>query len=267
MRSLDIDKIKLDIQEWIKNYISSAKADGVVIGLSGGIDSSVTASLCVSALGKEKVIGISLPCESIPQDFEDAKLIADQLGIELIKIDLTPLFSEFKESVIASLEETQFTLINVEEDMWKDNILALANVKPRLRMTTLYYIGQSLGLYLVAGTGNRTEMAIGYFTKYGDGAVDFEPLGDLYKCEVRELAKHFNIPEKIIKKPPSAGLWKGQTDEDEIGISYDKLDEIIYRIDNNLDMSDLNEKNVSKVKNMMRSSSHKKKMPPIFEIT
>jgi NAD+ synthase len=266
MRSLDIDKVKLDIQRWIKNYITSAKADGIVIGLSGGIDSSVTASLCVKALGKEKVLGISLPCESDPQDFEDAKLIADQLGIELIKIELTPLFNEFERSVIANLEQTEFKIIKIREDMWRNNILALANVKPRLRMTTLYYIGQSMGLYLVAGTGNRTEMAIGYFTKYGDGAVDFEPLGDLYKCEVRELAKHLNIPEKIIKKPPSAGLWKGQTDEDEIGISYDKLDEIIYRIDNNLDINDLNEKILSKVKNMMKLSAHKKKMPPIFKI-
>ncbi len=267
MRSLNIEKVKLDIQEWIKNYISSAKADGVVIGLSGGIDSSVVASLCVRALGKEKVLGVSLPCESNPQDFEDAKLIANQLGIEIIKIDITPLFNEFKDSIISSLEVTKFNIINIREDMWSDNILALANVKPRLRMTTLYYIGQSLGLYLIAGTGNRTEIAIGYFTKYGDGAVDFELMGDLYKCEVRELAKHLNIPEKIIKKPPSAGLWKGQTDEDEIGISYDILDEIIYRIDNNLDMNDLNEENVFKVKNMMRSSFHKKTLPPIFKIT
>ena len=133
-------------------------------------------------------------------------------------------------------------------------------------MMTIYYVGQSLGKFIVAGTSNRTELAIGYFTKYGDGGVDFEPIGDLYKCEVREIAKILDIPEEIIKKPPSAGLWEGQTDEAEIGLTYDVLDEIIFRIDNNLDLDDLNKNDVKKVKEMIRSADHKITMPPLFKI-
>jgi NAD+ synthase len=268
MRSVDIKTIKGKIQEWIKNYISSAKADGVVIGLSGGIDSSVTAALCAEALGKESVISLSLPCESNPQDIEDAELIAKQLGIYFLKIPLTPLLNKLKASINIDtiINQSELNSLILKDENKQRKKLALANVKPRLRMTILYYIGQSLGVYLVAGTGNRTEIAIGYFTKYGDGGVDFEPLGDLYKCEVRRLARYLKIPNKIIEKPPSAGLWKGQTDEDEIGIPYDEIDEIIYRIDNNLDLSNLNQKNVLKVKRMMKTSSHKKSMPPIYMV-
>jgi NAD+ synthase len=147
------------------------------------------------------------------------------------------------------------------------NKLAKANTKPRLRMIMNYYIGQSFGDFLVVGTGNRTEIAIGYFTKYGDGGVDFEPIGDLYKCEVRKIAKVLELPEKIINKPPSAGLWVGQTDEGEIGLKYDIIDEILYRIDNNLDFDGLNEQDVNKVKKMVNLAQHKNKMPSIYKIT
>ncbi|MFX1387440.1 MAG: NAD(+) synthase, partial [Promethearchaeota archaeon] len=139
-------------------------------------------------------------------------------------------------------------------------------LKPRLRMMSIYFVGQSLGKFLVAGTSNRTEIAIGYFTKYGDSGVDFEPIGGLYKCEVREIAKILNVPLEIINKPPSAGLWEGQTDEDEIGITYKELDEIIFRIDNDLSLKALNQDNVKKVKDMMQLAQHKITMPPIFRI-
>jgi NAD+ synthase len=123
-----------------------------------------------------------------------------------------------------------------------------------------------MGNYLVAGTGNRSEMAIGYFTKYGDGGVDFEPLGMLYKYDIKKIAISLKIPEKIIQKPPSAGLWPGQTDEGEIGLTYDELDEILYRVDYNLEFNNLNEDNVKKVKSMIEFSKHKLKVPPVFEI-
>jgi NAD+ synthase len=165
--------------------------------------------------------------------------------------DLSSIFKEY-----IKIMSPQITLTS----------MAKANLKARLRMNSYYFIGQSLGKYLVGGTGNRTELEIGYFTKYGDGGVDFEPIGGLYKCEVREIAKLLNIPEKIINKPPSAGLWKGQTDEDEIGITYDLLDEILYRIDYKLDLNDINEKDVERVKGMMKSARHKLEMPPIYQI-
>ena len=251
MRRLNFEKLKINIQNWIIEYARSAKANGIVVGMSGGIDSSVIAALSVNALGKENVIGVGLPCESHFNDLEDARMVADNLGIAFEVIDLTEIYNKF---------------INSISGIFSGNKLARANVKPRLRMITLYYIAQSLENYLVAGTGNRAELAIGYFTKYGDGGVDIEPIGNLYKSEVRKLARVLNIPEKIIKKPPSPGLWPGQTDEGEIGLTYDLIDEILYRIDNNLDLSDLDERDVQKVKKMMKKAQHKLEMPPSYKI-
>ncbi|MFW9901116.1 MAG: NAD+ synthase [Candidatus Thorarchaeota archaeon] len=251
MRSIDCKQIINEIQNWIKEYVDSTQVDGIVVGLSGGIDSAVTSFLCVKAIGTERVIGLGLPCSSISQDLKDAEKMAKLLGIKFIQIELTSVYDEF---------------IKVTEPIFKSSPLAKANLKPRLRMMTNYFVGQSFGKFLVAGTSNRTESAIGYFTKYGDGGVDFEPIGGLYKCEVRKIAKLINIPEEIIKKPPSAGLWEGQTDEGEIGLTYDVLDEIIFRIDNGYDLKDLNQEDVDKVKKMMKFALHKNKMPPSFRI-
>jgi len=251
MRKLDYERIISEIQEWINDYCNSANADGIVVGISGGIDSAVTSSLCANAIGKDAVIGLGLPCLSNPKDLSDAKLLAAHLGIEFIIFDLSSVYEE---------------IMKITANIIESNNLATANLKARLRMVTWYFTAQSKGNYLIGGTGNRSELAIGYFTKYGDGGVDIEPLGGLYKCEVREIAKKLNIPENIINKPPSAGLWEGQTDEGEIGMKYDLLDEIIYRIDHNLDLNDLNRNDIEKVKKMMRSSQHKLKMPPIYKI-
>ena len=249
MRELDYNKLCSDIQSWILKYLQSANAEGVVVGLSGGIDSAVTAGLCAKAISKENVIGIGLPCESIVEDLDDAKMIASNLGIEFNIIDLSPIYKIFKSSL--------------NEQVVGDK-MASANLKARLRMATLYYIAQTKKNYLVAGTGNRAEIAIGYFTKYGDGGVDFEPLGLIYKNEVRKLAKILGIPEKIIIKPPSPGLWAGQTDEGEIGLSYDHIDEILYRLDNSLDLDDLNQEEVKMVRDLMKKANHKTQMPPYY---
>jgi NAD+ synthase len=251
MRKLDYVQLTRNIEDWIKNYAKNASAKGIAVGLSGGIDSATTTALCVNALGKENVFTFSLPCESIPQDFEDAQLVASHLGVKFNKFDLISIYKEFLNGFTSQVET---------------NKMAMANLKPRLRMMACYFIAQSKGNYLVGGTGNRTELAIGYFTKYGDGGVDFEPIGALYKCEVREVARVLKIPEKIITKAPSAGLWEGQTDEGEIGLTYDVLDEIIYRIDHNLKLDDLKKEDVEKVKKMMESARHKLIMPPCFEI-
>lgn len=250
MRNLNLDSLVVDLKHWIKSYTSTAGMKGLIVGLSGGIDSAVTASLCVQALGENNVVGVSMPCESIRKDLEDAKLMADHLNISFHVIDLTSTFKE---------------LIHQIPDEVESNRMARSNIKPRLRMTTLYYLAQSLG-YLVAGTGNRSEIAIGYFTKYGDGGVDIEPMGHFYKCEVRTLARLLNVPERIITKPPSAGLWDGQTDEAEIGMYYDELDELLYRLDHSLALEDLDPDKVQKVKEMIKKAEHKNNMPPMFEI-
>ncbi|MFX1329684.1 MAG: NAD+ synthase [Promethearchaeota archaeon] len=252
MRNLNYKKVISEIQNWIKDYVTSANVEGVVLGISGGIDSAVTAALCVNALNKQNVIGLGLPCSSVPQDLDDAKKVVKILGIKFIKIELSNIYNE---------------IIRITSPLFKSNKIAIANLKPRLRMVATYFASQSLGKNLVVGTSNRTELAVGYFTKYGDGGVDFEPIGGLYKCEVRKIAKILNIPEEIIKKPPSAGLWEGQTDEGEIGLTYDVLDEIIFRIDNNLELDDLNRDDVHKVKKMMKSAHQKLVMPPYFKIS
>jgi len=251
MRELDYEKLVVDIQNWIEDYVKNAKADNVVVGVSGGIDSSVTAALCTNALGKERMIGLGLPCCSISKDLEDAELIAKHLEISFEILDLTSVYDMF--------------LDTVDSETRKDK-MAIANLKPRLRMMALYFIGQSSGNSLVAGTSNRAELAIGYFTKYGDGAADFEPMASFYKQEVRKIARILNIPERIIIKAPSAGLWPGQTDEGEIGLSYDVIDEILYRIDYNLDFKGLNEEDIMRVREMMSAAEHKLNMPPFFDV-
>ena len=208
------------ILSFIKDLVNKSKAKGIVIGLSGGIDSALTATLCTKAVGKEKMLALIMPCHSNPEDIEDAKLVANHLNIQYKIISLDNVYDTFIEELSKFLPGSQ---------------LSKANLKPRLRMCTLYYFANELN-YLVAGTGNKSEDDIGYFTKYGDGGVDFLPIQHLYKREVREIAKILGLPEKIINKKPSAGLWEGQTDEDEISnqlgfkITYDELDIMIENI-------------------------------------
>jgi NAD+ synthase len=251
MRELNYDKLILDIQNWINNYIKSANAENIILGLSGGIDSAVTAALCTKALGNKKVFGLGLPCGSISQDLEDAKKVAKSLDINFTILDLNPIYEKF---------------LSLIDSNYKKSSMANVNLKPRLRMTALYFYGQIKGNSLIAGTSNRAELAIGYFTKFGDGAADFEPIASLYKQEVRKLAKILNVPERIITKPPSAGLWTGQTDEGEIGLTYDLVDEILYRIDYGLNFDGLNDKDIQKVRELMSAAKHKLKMPPIFNV-
>jgi NAD+ synthase len=233
------------ISAWIKEKVREAGAEGIVLGLSGGVDSALTAALARKALG-DKVLGLLMPCHSDPTDLEHGKLVAERFGLETTYVDLGPVFDRLRASLPRG------------DDM------AVANLKPRLRMTTLYYFANSRN-YLVAGTGNKSELTIGYSTKYGDGGVDILPLGDLLKSQVRELARELGVPQEIIAKPPSAGLWPGQTDEGEMGITYDELDRTISAIEKG-DTSDFDEATLERVKAMMAASRHKRLPVPICKI-
>ncbi len=241
------------LQAWIADQVYEAGAAGVVVGLSGGIDSAVTAALSARAL-PGKVLGVIMPCRSDPRDLEDARLVAATLGIAVATVDLSSVYDE----LLSDLRTAMATLPH-EDAAGQGHAgsmrLAEANLKPRLRMASLYYFANAYN-YLVAGTGNRSELAVGYFTKYGDGGVDILPIGHLVKHQVRALARVLAIPERIIARPPSAGLWAGQTDEGEMGFTYAELDRYLLRGEGSAALR-------QRVESMQRQSRHKKVPPPI----
>lgn len=241
-----IDVISRTIVTWLREYASQASASGYVVGLSGGIDSACTAVLCQRAVG-EHVLAAIMPCDGPAEDAELASMLADAFEIQTVVVDLVPAQQALLASLPPDLSE-----------------MTIANLKPRLRMATLYALGQTHG-YLVAGTGNKSEIAVGYFTKYGDGGVDVEPLGDLYKSQVRDLARSLGVPQPIIDRPPSAGLWAGQTDEGEMGITYDDLDRTLLALEQG-QAEKADPALLAKVRAMMATSRHKRSMPPICPI-
>jgi NAD+ synthase len=241
------------ISSFIKREIKKRESQGVVIGMSGGIDSSLTTVLAVKALGKQQVFGLILPDSSVTPktDTKNAIDLAKSLRIKYKVIEL----NKIKKQIVNGLPK---------------NKMARANLLVRLRMLLLYYYATVMNR-LVLGTGDKSEMMLGYFTKYGDGGADLFPIADLYKTEVRSLAQYLGIPAKIIDKKSSARLWKGQTTEEEIGIKYEEIDKILEHIEESsthlLSNSDqLNEDNVSKIKSMLEKNEHKQDMPPICKL-
>lgn len=230
------------LSSWIENKVTEAKAKGVVLGLSGGIDSAVVAILCKKVFFKN-TLALITPCHSINKDIEDALEFAKEFSISYKIINLSEIYDSFISLIETKEKKTDFKL-------------AKANIKPRLRMTTLYYFANKLN-YLVIGTGNKSELMVGYFTKYGDGGVDILPLGNLLKSQIIELAEYLEITQKIIQKPPSAGLWEGQTDEGEMGISYGQLDKYIKT--GQLDNQGVEEK----IQKKIILSKHKRNFPEI----
>lgn len=229
------------IVAWLKEQVQITSTKGYVLGMSGGLDSSVCAALISQAT--EHCLGLILPIESEVKDLDDASAVASALNMRTEYIDLT---------------STYRSLVKLLPD---GDRVALGNIKARLRMVVLYYHA-NINDYLVCGTGNKTEIALGYFTKYGDGACDVLPLGDLSKCEVRELARALEIPETIVSKAPSAGLWAGQTDEDEIGYSYEEMDGALKKIEagNTADAT------CRALEQMIKNTTHKRERPKIFRL-
>jgi NAD+ synthase len=247
-----------DLAEWIRQRIAMAGSNGIAVGLSGGIDSAVVIRLAQVAAGGS-VVGVIMPCHSDPQDEADATLVANHFAIPTVRIDLAPGYDR----LVADLNRAVEGLPGAPpapapaETSDPRARLPLANVKPRLRMTTLYYVANSLN-YLVAGTGNRSELEIGYFTKYGDGGVDLLPIGRLLKSEVRELARELEVPEPVIAKAPSAGLWLGQTDEHEMGFSYADLESYLTNGPDAVAPA-----LAMRIERLVRASEHKRVLPPM----
>jgi NAD+ synthase len=254
---LDMQKKVQIIGSFIKDKSDESKSEGLVIGLSGGIDSSVVAYICARAVGNDKILGLVLPSETTSsEDIEDAVKVAEELEIKYKIIHIDDLIKPFPQLC---------------PECSKSN-LANGNLKARIRMMLLYYHSNAMN-HIVAGTGNRTELLVGYFTKYGDGGVDILPIGDLYKTEVREIANYLGVPKCIIEKAPTAGLWTGQTDEEELGIKYESLDKILYLlIDEKLSIEEVSKRlevsrdEVLRIKNMVESSKHKLSSPYLAEV-
>jgi NAD+ synthase len=239
---MDKEQRVTGLTAWIKEKVMAAGCRGVVLGLSGGVDSSVLAVLCKRAF-PINTIGLIMPCYSSDEDKEHAEIIARQFEIPTKTIVLNNAYD---------------TLLNVLPDYKPDQSvarLAQANIKARLRMITLYYVANQMN-YIVTGSSNRSEITVGYFTKHGDAGADIMPLGNLVKKEVKETARYLGIPKQIIDKPASAGLWPGQTDEGEMGLSYDTLDHYVLTGTAPEDIR-------SRLEFLKATSQHKKKSPPI----
>ncbi len=235
----DYQKISEKLVDWINDKITEAACNGAVIGLSGGIDSSVTSVLSKQAV-PENTLGVIMPCYSSQEDIADAKLLAEKFSIEYKVVDLDTVFDEMLKTLSAEHNSKE---------------LAVANIKPRLRMTVLYYYAAQRNS-LVVGTDNKSELTTGYFTKFGDGGIDIAPLGNLVKTEVKEVAKILGVPEKIINRKPSAGLWSGQSDESEMGITYDELDKYILT-------GEARDEVKERADELREKNAHKLKTPPI----
>jgi len=255
----ELDARREQITEFIRETVDDAGAEGAVLGLSGGIDSTLTAHLAVEALGEDGLYGLVLPSEvNSAGNMSDAERVADDLDVAYDVIEIEPIVASFREAFPAPLDD-------VESDALRT---AVGNVRVRTRGVLNYFVANYENR-LVLGTGNRSEALAGYFTKYGDQAVDCNPIGTLYKCQVRQLARHVGVPDDLVAKTPTAGMWVGQTDEDEMGLGYDTLDAVLaLHVDGPLSKSAtarelaIDEAVVETVDGLVARSEHKRHMPP-----
>ncbi len=229
---------------WLRERVGEAGALGAVVGISGGVDSAAVAALCLRAF-PETTLGVVIPCHSNPRDVEDAEAVCAALGLPHTTVVLDAVLDALTAALSAAGQPA-------------DHPMALANLRPRLRMAALYYFANRLNR-LVVGTGNRSEAYVGYFTKHGDGGVDLQPIGSLVKSEVRELAAYLGVPAEIVERTPSAGLWPGQTDEDEMGLTYAALDAYLLTGAAPAEIR-------ARIERMHAASEHKRRPPPIPEI-
>jgi len=237
---VEVDKIIV----WVRGYVRNAGAKGVAIGNSGGKDSAAAIAIAAKALGSENVLAVVMPCKSILEDVEDARLVARTFNVPTIEVDLTETYDILENEINVKLGN----------EISKD---AQINIKPRLRMTTLYAIAQTMG-YLVMGTGNLSESFVGYTTKWGDGGCDFNPIGNFTVEEVKMIGTYLGVPEKIVNRPPADGL-SGMTDEEKMGVKYSQISEYINTEETDHDAMKIIEK-------MHKMSEHKRCIPPVYKV-
>jgi NAD+ synthase len=261
------------ITAFLRRHVEAARAKGVVVGVSGGLDSAVVAALAVRALGKDAVMPIMLPApDSHPEDAEHARLVCAALGLAPHMHAIGPVVEGLERTLREPMEHPGAGKGSVPAGAGATlDARVRGNAKARARMLILYAEAQRRD-YLVCGTGNKSEILTGYFTKWGDGGVDLQPIGDLYKTQVRELARHLGVPAPVIDKPPSAGLYPGQTDEGDMGLTYEELDSVLKGMELNLGLEVIARKTglppatVAKVESMVRRTEHKRRMPLIPKI-
>ncbi|MCO1602706.1 NAD(+) synthase [Desulfosporosinus nitroreducens] len=235
--------------EWLQKKVTEANAKGVVVGISGGVDSAVVAGLCSRAF-PENCIGVVMPSHSNPDDTEDALWIAEGFEIRTIEVNLSGAHTQVMGQVKKGLESISCNLVAEK--------MSQGNLKARLRMSTLYAVANAMN-YMVVGTDNAPESYTGYFTKYGDGGVDLLPISSLTKTEVRAWARMLGLPMRIATRVPTAGLWPGQTDESELGITYDQIDRYLLGEEVSPEVQE-------RIESLHRQSEHKRNMPPSLEL-
>lgn len=235
--------------DWLQKKVTEANAKGVVVGISGGVDSAVVTGLCSRAF-PESCLGVIMPSHSNPEDVEDALWIAEGFEVRTLQINLGGAHTQVMGQVKKGLEDQGFNLVAEK--------MSQGNLKARLRMSTLYAVANAMN-YLVVGTDNAPESYTGYFTKYGDGGVDLLPISSLTKTEVRAWARMLGIPMRIATRVPTAGLWPGQTDEAELGITYEQIDRYLLGEEVGSEVQE-------RIESLHRQSEHKRHLPPSLEL-
>ena len=256
---VDAPKVTLQVTDFIRSQIEKSGLKGAIVSLSGGIDSSLVLALTVEALGPERVTGVTMPERDVTpeSDITDVMQLCATYDVTCDTVEITQILHVMRDALpIRDLEDR----------------VSLGNLKARTRMVVAYHYANSLSR-MVMGSSNKTELLTGYFTKYGDGGVDLMPIAGLYKTQVRQLARHLRLPESVISKPPSAGLWPGQTDEGELGITYELMDLVLYGMEMGMKAPeiarDLKVKGglVEMVLNRVRSTEHKRRLPLILRLS